>query len=99
MSGLPTLLVFPACQAPVTPLAAFANMPRRVSGPVREFGEPCLLNDQLFHSHQSPCVPTPIPAGSCHVLPFLPETDGNPRKIYNLSGNSQTTTLSMGMTC
>jgi len=55
--------------------------------------------DQLFHSHQSPCVLTPIPVGTCYVLPFVPGNDGNPWTIYSLFGNSQTTTLSVGMTC
>ena len=51
------------------------------------------LIDQLFHSHQSQCVLTLIPVGTCNVLPFVPGNDGNPRTIYDLFGNSQTTTL------
>jgi hypothetical protein len=47
------------------------------------------LTDQLFHSHQFPCVLVSIPVGSCIVLPVSPGIGGSPRLIGNLSGSCQ----------
>jgi hypothetical protein len=70
-----------SCFLLVTPLTTFADMPRVGSRTISGFEEPCWLIDKLFHFHQSPCVLTPIPVGSCYFLPLLPGTDGSPRPI------------------
>jgi hypothetical protein len=56
------------------------------SGPMSGCKQPCLIY-QLLHFHQFPRVPTPIPLGSCYVLPISPAIDVTPRLIWNLSGD------------
>jgi hypothetical protein len=47
------------------------------------------LIHQLYHFHQFPCAPAPIPVGSCYVLSVSPGSDDSPRLIWNLSGSRQ----------
>jgi hypothetical protein len=80
---------FPLVQSLITPLATFAHIPSAGSGPLCGCEEPCLGNWSAILFHQFPCVPAPIPVGSCYVLPISPGIDGSPRLIWNVSGSCQ----------
>jgi hypothetical protein len=92
-------LGFQLVKPPVTPLATFADMPRKVSGPVSGFEEPCLVNWSALSFQSIPMCPDTHISWIMLCSAILPGNDGNPRTIYNISGNSQTTTLSMETTC
>jgi hypothetical protein len=89
-------LCFLLVKPPVIPLATFADMPRKVSDPVSGFEGPRLVNWSALSFPSIPMCPDTHISWIMLCSAILPENDGNPRTIYNLSENSQTSILSNG---